>query len=114
MTSLTWIKRITGIGLSLMNPDAQRERVSRVFDGNTINGPALAQLIDECKAAAGAFLEKNSTNDEQKNMITEILRQTDGKQIAANIADETDIDWLLELRERVYSSGLRIEELKEL
>ena len=110
MTSLKWIKQITEIGLSLMSPDAQKEWMSRVIDGETINGPALAQLIDECKTAAGMFLEKGAISDEQKNMIAEILRKTDGKKIVANMAEETDIDWLLELKEQVFDHGLGVED----
>lgn len=114
MTSLTWIKRITGIGLSFMSPDVQKERMNRVFDGEKINGPALAQLIDECKNAAGAFLETGSIGEEQKNMITEVLKKTDGKQIVANMADDTDAAWLLELKEKVCNNTLNIETLKTL
>ena len=114
MTSLTWVKRITGIGLSFMSPDAQKERMNRVFENGKINGPALAQLIDECKASAGAFLETGSISEEQKNMITDVLRQTDGKQIVANMADDTDATWLLELKKRVSSGGLRVEDLLKL
>ena len=111
MTSLTWVKRITGIGLSFMSPDAQKERMNRVFDGDKINGPALAQLIDECKASAGAFLETGSISEEQKNMIIEVLKKTDGKQIVANMADDTDAAWLLELKKRVTSGGLSVGDL---
>lgn len=78
MTSLKWIKRITGIGLSFMTPDAQEERMARVFEGDHINSPALAALIDECVTAASAFLEK-SNDEEQKNMIRGLLNDTDGK-----------------------------------
>lgn len=117
MTSLTWTKRITGIGLSLMNPDAQKERMSRVFNSSgEISGPALAELIDECKNAAGAFLSKHSgiLGAEDEGTITELLGQTDGKQIVANMADETDAAWLLEMRECVYNNTLNIETLKTL
>lgn len=114
MTSLTWVKQITGIGLSFMSPDVQKERMNHVFDGEIINGPALAQLIDECKASAGAFLETGSISEEQKNMITDVLRQTDGKQIVANMADDTDAAWLLELRKTVASGGLGVEDLLKL
>ena len=54
-----WIKQITWTGLSLMTREAQQERMSRVFTDDTeISGTALANLINECKAAAGAFLTK--------------------------------------------------------
>lgn len=112
MTSLTWIKRITGIGLSLMTPEAQRERMDSVFEGDTINGPALAQLIDECKTATGVFLEEHGSPD--AGIIREVLARTDGKQIVANIGSEEDIAWLLELKEKVYSPGIHPEDLKTL
>ena len=114
MTSLTWIKRITGIGLSLMTPEAQQERVVRVFDDQTINGPALAALIDECKTAAALFLNAHGGRNADANTIREVLVQMDGKEIVANMAGEEDIAWLLELKERVDRSGLRIEDLNTL
>lgn len=110
MTSLTWIKRIMGIGLSFMTPDTQMERMDRVFKDGGIKGAELAQLIDECKTSAALFLSKNSGIlgvDEEKT-ICDILRQTDGKQIVANMADEADAAWLLELKDRVYNGGLRM------
>ena len=116
MTSLTWVKRITGIGLSFMSPDAQKARLARVFKNGEINGPALAQLIDECKTSAALFLSKNSGIlgvDEEKT-ICDILRQTDGKQIVANMADEADAAWLLELKDRVYNGGLHLEDIVKL
>ena len=113
MTSLTWIKRITGIGLSLMKPDVQRERMNAIFSAaDTINGPALAQLIDECRTAAGMFLGNHT--GEQADMIRDLLAQTDGKQIVANMDTDEDIAWLLELRENVYDHTLNIETLKNL
>ena len=115
MTSLTWIKRITGIGLSLMSPDAQKERISRVFNSNgEISGPALAELIDECKTSAALFLSKHSGIAEDEGTITEILEKTDGKQIVANMDREEDVQWLLELKERVYNNTLNIDTLKTL
>ena len=114
MTSLTWIKRITWLGLSLMTPDTQRERMDAIFstEESTINCPALASLLDECKVAAEAFLS-NQTGD-QTDMIRDLLAQTDGKQIVANIGSEEDIAWLLELREKVCGSGIHPEDLKTL
>ena len=115
MTSLTWIKRITGIGLSLMNPDAQKERLSRVFNSNgEISGPALAELIDECKTSAALFLSKHSGIAEDEGTITEMLEKTDGKQIVANMDREEDVQWLLELKEIVDGSGFSVENLKTL
>ena len=116
MTSLTWVKRITGIGLSFMSPDAQKERMNRVFDGDKINGPALAQLIDECKTSAALFLSEHNgiLGEEDAQTIREILNMIDGKRIVANMAEETDIAWLLELKERVDDGTLNIETLKTL
>ena len=110
MTSLTWIKRIMGIGLSFMTPDTQKERMDRVFKDGGIKGAELARLIDECKNAAGIFLKDHSgfLGAEEENMFMDILKQTDGKQIVANMADEADAAWLLELKDRVYNGGLRM------
>ena len=119
MTSMKWVERIVAIGLSLMPPEAQKERMSRVFisDG-TINGPALAELIAECKVSAEAFLEAHKSskaiNEEQRNMIRELLDDTDGKRTVASMTTEDDAKWLLELRDKIFSSGLTIEDLKEL
>ena len=118
MTSLTWIKRITGIGLSLMPPDVQMERMNVIvsIEDGMINGPALAALIEECKSAAAAFLNvhNGSVSDEQKSVIREMLGEIDGKQIVANMTDDTDAAWLLELKERVDNHALNIENLKTL
>lgn len=119
MTSMKWVERIVAIGLSLMLPEAQKERMSRVFisDG-TINGPALAQLIDECKVSAEVFLEayesSKAITGKQRNMIRELLDDTDGKRVVAFMTTEDDAKWLLKLREKVFSSSLTIEDLKEL
>jgi len=120
MTSLTWIKRITGIGLCLMSPEAQKERMDAIVsveDGKKkINGPALAALIDECKASAAAFLNvhSGSVSEEQKGVIRKMLAGIDGKQIAANMCDDTDAAWLLELKDRVDNHTLTPENLKDL
>lgn len=117
MTSLKWIKRFTGIGLCLMSPEAQKERMNAIFSGaDAFNGPALAELIDECKTAAGLFMEKHNGILGISDTLTihDILAQTDGKQIVANIAGEEDIVWLLELRDMMFGSGMRVEDLKEL
>ena len=108
MTSLTWVKQITGIGLSLMSPDVQKERMARVFKDGGIKGAELARLIDECKCAASIFLKDNSgfLGADEENLFADILKQTDGKQIVANMADEADAAWLLELKEHVDNGGL--------
>ena len=113
MTSLKWIKRITGIGLSFMSPDAQKERMDSVFEDGEINGPALAALIDECKTAAGAFLEKYTgiLSGAQETTLREILKQTDGKQTVANMAACEDAAWLLELKESI---PLSVEDIARL
>ena len=110
MTSLTWIKRIMGIGLSFMTPDTQKERMDRVFKDDGIKGAELARLIDECKSAAGIFLKDHSgfLGADEENLFVDILKQTDGKQIVANMAYEADAAWLLELKDRVYNGGLRM------
>lgn len=111
-----WIECITSIGLFLMPTEVRRERMSRVFTGDTeISGPALAELIDECKAAAGAFLvkQKNSgaISPEQINTIPEMLELTEGKTEVAAIGLTEDIDWLIELRDKVEDSGITVADL---
>ena len=116
MISLTWVKRVTGIGLSLMSPEAQKERMARVFKNDEINGPALAQLIDECKTSTALFLSehKGILGAADAHTIHEMLDGVDGKQIVANMVEETDIAWLLELKEHVDNATLNIETLKTL
>ncbi len=111
-----WIKQITWTGLSLMTREAQQERMNRVFVSRyEISGPALAELINECKAAAGAFLLKQNSSriisTEQINTIREMLELTDGKNEVAAIGLTEDIDWLIELREKVYSTGITVADL---
>jgi hypothetical protein len=99
-----------------MSPEAQKGRMNIIFSGAAINGPALAELIDECKTAAGLFMEKHNGILGISDTLTihDILAQTDGKETVANIAGEEDIVWLLELRDMVFGSGLQVEDLKDL
>ena len=119
MTSMKWVERIVAIGLSLMPSEAKKERMNRVFisDG-AIDGPALAELIDECRVSAEAFLEAHESSKaitgEQRSMIKELLDDTDGKRAVASMTTEDDAKWLLELRDKISSSGLTMEDLKEL
>ena len=113
-----WIKQVTRMGLSFMTREAQQERMSRVFVSRyEINGPALAELINECKAAAGAFLLKQNSSrvisTEQKNTIRKMLELTDGKNEVAAIGLTEDIDWLIELRDKVYSTGITVADLTQ-
>ena len=119
MTSMKWVEHIVAIGLSFMTPKVQKERMNCVFisDG-TINGPALAELIDECRVSAETFLEEHESSKaitgDQRSMIKELLDDTDGKRAVASMTTEDDAKWLLELRDKIFSSGLTIEDLKEL
>ena len=88
-----WIECITAIGLFLMPPEAQRDRMNRVFAGDTeINGEELAELIDECRNIAGAVLEQHEdsqfVSEDQKNTIREMLELTDGKAEVAPMGSE--------------------------
>ena len=116
MTSLTWVKQVTGIGLSLMSPEAQKERMARVFKNGEINGPALAQLIDECRTSAALFLSEHNVilGAADAHTICEMLNMIDGKQIVANMAEETDAAWLLDLKARVFGPGLGVKDLMKL
>ncbi len=111
-----WIKQVTLTGLSFMTREAQQERMSRVFVSRyEISGSALAELIDECKAAAGAFLTKQkdsgAISPEQRNTIRKMLELTDGKNEVAAIGLTEDIDWLIEMRDKVYSTGITVADL---
>lgn len=111
-----WIKQVTLTGLSFMTREAQQERMSRVFVSRyEISGPALAELIDECKTATGAFLLKQNSSrvisTEQKSTIRKMLELTDGKNEVAAIELTEDIDWLIELRDKVYSTGITVADL---
>ena len=113
-----WIKQVTLTGLSFMTREAQQERMNRVFvNGDEISGPALAELINECKAAASAFLVKQNSSrvitKEQKSTIRKMLELTDGKNEVAAIGLTEDIDWLIELRDKVYSTGITVADLTQ-
>ena len=113
-----WIECITSIGLFLMPTEVRRERMNRVFvNGDEISGPALAELINDCKAAAGAFLTKQkdsgAISPEQRNTIREMLELTDGKNEVAAIGLTEDIDWMIELRDKVYSEGITVADLTQ-
>ena len=57
-----------------MTPDTQKERMDRVFKDGGIKGAELAQLIDECKYAAGIFLKDNSgfLGADEENLFADI------------------------------------------
>ncbi len=104
-----WIACITSIGLFMMSTEVRRERMNRVFTGDTeISREALAELIDECKNIAGTILEQHkdsqAVSEAQKNTIREMLALTDGKAEVAAIEAMRNIDWLLELRESALVS----------
>ena len=113
-----WIECITSIGLFLMPTEVRRERMNRVFvNGDEISGPALAELIDECKNIAGAMMEQHkdskSVSEEKKNTIREMLELTDGAAEVVAIGLTEEIDWLIELRDKVYSEGITVADLTQ-
>lgn len=97
----TWIKRTTEMGLALMTEEARKEKISKLMDGSTISGSALAALIDECAAAVGLMAEDGNLSEEQKTKIEDTLAGINGKEaVSATDADEI-AEWVLELKESV-------------
>ena len=101
--SITWVKQITEIGLTFMTPKARLSRLATIIsegeETSEINCKALADLIDECAAAAGAYLEKhgNQIKAEDAELITSLLGRIDGKK-AVETADPVELtEWVKDI-----------------
>lgn len=113
--SLAFIEKILGLGLSLMTEEARNERLERVVAGGegktTIDGQALAALIDKCRDALRLLVEGNVTavskeqldavNSEKLNEVKSLLTSIDGKKVVASMEPDALVELVVEYRESV-------------
>jgi len=113
--SPVFIEKILGLGLSLMTEEAQKERLERVVvptdTTTTIDGQALAALIDECRDALRLLVEGNVTavskeqldavNSEKLNEVKSLLASIDGKKAVASMEPDALVELVMEYRESV-------------
>ena len=92
-----WIRRTTEMGLALMTAEARKAKVKGLMDGSTINGAALASLIDECVVALMAEDGKIHLPEEQRTKIEETLAGINGKEVVASSSADEITEWVLEL-----------------
>ena len=99
-TSFTWVKRVTEIGFMLMSQKARAERMEGVVNGSTINAGALANLINECTASAGAFVEKNDdrVKSEDAELINSLLGRIDAEKVVSSVDPDELTEWVLDLK----------------
>lgn len=99
IVSFTWVKRVTEIGLTLMTPKAEKERVNSLIDGDTINAAALTDLITECAESGAVFVEKNdgriSTSDAE--LIKSLLGKIDAKDAVASADPDELAAWVRDM-----------------
>ena len=101
---MSTIKAITRLGLMTMEPEARKERLEHIMEGNTIDCSAMADLIDECKAALMLLIyKKDFWNFGVKNMLERI----NGKQIVRDMDPDELAAWAIDLKENrtIMSAG---------
>ena len=98
-----WIRRTTEMGLALMTAEARKAKVKGLMDGSTINGAALAGLIDECAVAIALMTEDGKIHlpEEQRTKIEETIAGINGKVVVASSSADEIAEWVLELKESV-------------
>ena len=91
-----------------MTEEAQKERLERVFvptdTMTTIDGQALAALIDECRDALRLLVEEgNATavSQEQLNEVKSLLAYIDGKKAVASMNPDALVKLVMDYRESV-------------
>lgn len=106
--SPAFIEKILGLGLSLMTEEAQKERMERVVAPTntmtTIDGQALAALIDECRDGLRLLVEEgNATTlpQEKLNEVMSMLESIDGKKAVASMEPDALVELVMEYRESV-------------
>ena len=105
MATFTWAKRITEIGLSFMEEDERKEKVSALLttaDGKTIlNSKAVSELIDLCASKAGEYLDKHKISTTDADLIREQLGNIDGATVVAQTNPNELAEWLIDLKASV-------------
>ena len=95
------VKVITRLGLILMEPERREQILAELIDGNTINLPAVADLIDECKSQcyAFSFRESEAVSEHEKVRIRWMLSRIDGTKAVKNMNPDELAEWVLDLKE---------------
>lgn len=113
--NISLIEKILGLGLSLMTEDARKNRMERVVRSvdmkstssntvTTIDGQALAALIDECRDALRLLVEEgNATvvSQEQLDEVKSMIESIDGKKAVASMDPDALVELVMEYRESV-------------
>ena len=93
-------QQVTEIGLSLMTEEARKEKLDAIYDGNTVDCKKLADLIDECTAIVGVFIDQHQ-NRLEAEMIRERLKEVNGAEDIKNTDAKDLAEWILPLRDMV-------------
>lgn len=98
-----------------MKPEERETRLKDLMEGNTINGPALAKLIDDCIRNCYELTENTGAeeNEKQNKKVSEhekvqirwMLQEIDGKQAVANTEPEEAYDFVKSMRSDRFSTG---------
>ena len=94
-------KILTRLGLLIMSKETKEKRLAALMDGDDINGPAMAALIDECKDVCYFLTDRDSkaVDEHQKIQIRWMLTEIDGKEIVENMDPDELAAWVFDLRE---------------
>ena len=112
------IKVMTKLGLMFIPPEERETRLKDLMEGNTINGPALAKLIDDCirncyELTENTGAEENEKQNKQNEKVSEhekvqirwLLQKIDGKRAVANMEPEEVYDFVKSMRSDRFSTG---------
>lgn len=89
-----WTKKVTELGLGMMTKEARKERLDQIFDGVMFDGPAFADLIDECRATVGVFASESTDGE----LMLEMLKGMDGKAFVASSDPEDLLRWVTAMK----------------
>ena len=119
------IKVLTKLGLMFIPPEEREARLKELMEGNTINGPALARLIDDCLKNCYEMTENTGTeentgaeenekqNEKQNKKVSEhekiqirwMLQNIDGRKAVANMEPEEVYDFVKSVRSDRFSTS---------
>lgn len=118
--NISLIEKILGLGFSLMTEDARKNRMERVVRSvdmkstssntvTTIDGQALAALIDECRDALRLLVEEGNVTTqpcekldcEKLDEVKSLLESIDGKKAVASMDPDALVELVMEYRESV-------------
>ena len=113
------IKVMTKLGLMFIPPEERETRLEDLMEGNTINGPTLAKLIDDCirncyELTENTGAEENEKQNEKQNkkvsehekvQIRWMLQNIDGRKAVANMEPEEVYDFVKSMRSDRFSTS---------